>query len=407
MNPASLLLALMPIAATSPILSNQASVRAADLTDPDPAVVHRSAEALRALGPRGLEAALRTHQAELDLLAELLESAAPVPDRLVRLRLAIERIAAQRDGWMSGLYWYTDLDRAIQAAEASGRPILSLRLLGRLDEELSCANSRYFRSVLYANREISEELRKNYVLHWESVRPIPRVTVDFGDGRTMERTITGNSVHYLLTPSGRFADALPGLYGPRSFKAWLSDAGTLARTMAQAPDPEAAFLAHHEARRRPTALVPLGIRADEAATLTVSKMRVEAPLLTSVLQGTPTGAAPDAASRPGAEPQLGAESLDASSRRLLTIKVGGRDRAASVISEFERELALESTRNESTLHQALHQWFATEPHPSDLAALTDRIYDELFRTPSSDPWLGLLVPNAYSAIEREGIRQGG
>ena len=36
-----------------------------------------------------------------------------------------------------------------------GKPILSLRLLGKLTDEFSCANSRFFRTVLYPNAEVS------------------------------------------------------------------------------------------------------------------------------------------------------------------------------------------------------------------------------------------------------------
>src|SRR5207302_894835 len=113
----------------------------------------------------------------------------------------------------SRLYWYTDLDQAQAAAKASGKPILTLRLLGRLNEEFSCANSRFFRTVLYANAEVSQRLREHFILHWESVRPVPKVSIDFGDGRKLERTITGNSIHYILDCDGHIIDALPGLYG--------------------------------------------------------------------------------------------------------------------------------------------------------------------------------------------------
>ena len=37
--------------------------------------------------------------------------------------------------------------------------------------------------------------------------------------------------------------------------------------------------------------------------------------------------------------------------------------------------------------------------PVDLTALTNRIYDELFLTPRTDPWLGLVAADTYSAIE--------
>src|SRR5262249_3390832 len=134
-----------------------------------------------------------------------------------RLRDALTRVARQYDAYASRLYWYTDLDEAVRVARRDNRPILSLRLLGNLDEELSCANSRFFRTALYPNAEIARYLRQNFVFHWKSERPAPRITIDFGDGRKLERTITGNSVHYILDSKGRPVDAIPGLYGPKAF----------------------------------------------------------------------------------------------------------------------------------------------------------------------------------------------
>ena len=126
-------------------------------------------------------------------------------------------LRGQRDAVHSRLFWYTDLDRAVAAAESSRRPILSLRLLGRLDEELSCANSRFFRTVLYPDPEINQLLSERFVLHWESVRPVPRVTIDLGNGNVLQQTIAGDSAHYVLTPEGEVVDAIPGAHGPQTF----------------------------------------------------------------------------------------------------------------------------------------------------------------------------------------------
>jgi hypothetical protein len=87
------------------------------------------------------------------------------------LRAQIDAAAHQKDAAWSGLYWYTSLPEALAAAKREGKPVLSLRLLGHLDEELSCANSRFFRTVLYANEEISKELRENWILHWNPCVP--------------------------------------------------------------------------------------------------------------------------------------------------------------------------------------------------------------------------------------------
>ena len=154
------------------------------------------------MGPAGV-------QALLDLAA-----ADPAAGRSPGFDAALDAVCAQHDCAASHLYWYTDLAAARAEAERTGKPILSLRLLGRLDEELSCANSRFFRAVLYPDPQIAGLLRDRFVLHWESVRPVPKVTIDFGDGRRLVGTVTGNSIHYVLDSHGRLVDGLPGLNGP-------------------------------------------------------------------------------------------------------------------------------------------------------------------------------------------------
>jgi hypothetical protein len=148
----------------------------------------------------------------------------------------IDQVGAQKYCTSSRLYWYTELASAQAEARKSGKPILSLRMLGKLTDDLSCANSRFFRTMLYANTEISSYLRDHFVMHWESVRPVPKVTVDFGDGRKLQCTLGGNSVHYILAPDGRPIDALPGLFGPSVFIARLREAETTAKAYMETND---------------------------------------------------------------------------------------------------------------------------------------------------------------------------
>ena len=35
--------------------------------------------------------------------------------------------------------------------------------------------------------------------------------------------------------------------------------------------------------------------------------------------------------------------------------------------------------------------------------MNERVYAELFLTPSSDPWLGLVQSDVYTAIENDGL----
>ena len=156
---------------------------------------------LRAMGPAGLNVLFRAYAQEIN--EQVSNPLLAITPEWQRLSAALDGVSQQKDSYLSGLYWYTDFDQAKAAARAAGKPILSLRLLGKLNEEFSCANSRFFRTVLYSNAQMSIMLRERFILHWQSVRPAPRVTIDFGDGRKLERTLTGNSIHYVLDAEGR------------------------------------------------------------------------------------------------------------------------------------------------------------------------------------------------------------
>ena len=246
----------------------------------DPAVVQQTVASLREAGPAGLGALLDQYDKSHD----------------PRLLPAIDAVAGQHDAVFSRLYWYTDTAKASGAASAAHKPILYLRMLGKLTDEYSCANSRFFRTVLYANADVSKYLREHYVLVWVSERPVPVVTIDYGDGRVLKRTLTGNSIHYILTAQGHVVDALPGLYARKTFLAILGGAEQFAAR--QTLSPEAAkqyFDAREQAIRlawqadasrvAPGILAPFAAMAgggnvpDAAAAMkrTASKGRFEGP----------------------------------------------------------------------------------------------------------------------------------
>lgn len=188
----------------------------------------------------------------------------------------LDQLCAQFAAHTSLLYWHTDLGTALAEARRTQRPILSLRLLGRLDEELSCANSRFFRRLLYPEPRINRVLRERFVLHWQSVRAVPKVTIELGDGRKIVRTITGNSLHLVLDPQGRPVDALPGLVAPDVFLAQLETAHGLARI-----DRRALAQKHQQfalARVQP----PQPTRAVRASMVAMTKHRVEMPVLRAI-----------------------------------------------------------------------------------------------------------------------------
>ncbi len=395
------------------------------------------------MGNEGLNALLKAHEP----ITPPFNKEDP---RWLRLRAALDAVGGQRDCHASKLFWHKDFDAAKSEAQRTGKPILSLRLLGNLDEELSCANSRFFRTTLYANREVSDYLREHFVLHWKSVRPVPRITIDMGDGRKIERTITGNSIHYILDANGEVVDALPGLYGPRAFLTGLRNAEqTAVRTakvdagarpkllesfhLAQLNDMNQRWAS--ELRFVKADVVPRAAEVSMAAAvernpdamrampLTAAKSAAEFPMLRSL---TPRRAELERSTDDALWVKIAAlhqeeARLDANSVSLIrakTMKAQDAMRLAlskrivedpmlKTIQNLQRSIAEDTVRNEYTFHANIHEWLATAGAPREVDVLNRRVYAELFLTPDSDPWLGLAPADTFSALENGGLVQSG
>lgn len=370
---------------------------------------------LRAQGPAGLR----------EILDEYDRSPSAVREDMVDL------VAAQKHAIVSRLYWYTDRAAAIAAAQQRHVPILELRLLGRLDEELSCANSRLFRAAVYANTEVSAFLRQNFVLLWTTERPVPKVTIDFGDGRAIHTTVTGNSAHFVLDERGAVIDLLPGMYAPAAFRAELATSLGFARSL----DPERA--AHRAAQVR-------AYHADRAAAARAQWDDYRKPwygtMLTSLLENPPKSAVAAAQERtitkayievpqlrgylpdPGsladdeaavwariAELTWGLTSTDvldrASTELLVDLRMGGPRQPNRLgrddqFRRFEQHLLADSGLAQFKLRTQIHDYLAT--HDSTYLPLDRYLYAEVFKTPSTDPWLGLWPATDVTGLAGDG-----
>ncbi len=440
---------------------------------------------LRASGPAGLEKFWNTHRNEIEAHGTKLRAANFSNDaRWHLLSEQLDAVAGQHDAWSSRLYWFTDLEAAKTAAKAEHKPILSLRMLGKLTDEYSCANSRFFRTALYANTQISQTLRDKFILFWSSERPVPVVTIDMGDGRILKRTLTGNSAHYMLDAEGRPLDVLPGLYGPGAFQSWLERGESLFKTCeglngnARSEKLQAwheaelgaladAYIAdlkagnakwreqpnYHESivkGLRNTALLEAKaaptVPASTAGRLAMSKSVGEAPVLNATALYTMSTAftREQVAYWDGINPYLAKSRLDDNSQMLLRSQrpvlditptpyyleeqtsqspislllrsqspllrmqsiasAPPADPFARLVDKFERSVAVDTQRNEWNLHAPLHQWFITH-EVNDFDALNRMIYDKLFLTPQSDPWLGLSPAGTYTGLADGGLYQ--
>lgn len=414
---------------------------ASEAVDSDPARRAAAVAALRDAGPEGLAVLLETHA---DWIRRYDAGEAFSGDDAAvwqRVTAALDAVSRQKDCHASKLYWFTDLDAARSAAQAARKPILSLRLLGNLDDELSCANSRFFRTVLYANAEVSRVLRERFILHWSSERPVPVVTIDFGDGRTLQRTITGNSVHYVLDPAGNVLDAIPGLIAPPIFLAEIArsaesvasggdsaspgriawhrlDRGHVAEAERLTAEWERALsildseqagasAADRNRMRIAFAEFVAAPHALKAAPIAVSKRMVELPTLAALAPRIEAleNRTDHAVWERVAALYLDASRLDESSRRLMRTKCSAGEPFERVVARFERSIAADTAYNQLVLHRRIHERLgtATETGPLTMSALNEWVYRELFLTPRTDPWLGLLPEATYAALPQGGV----
>src|SRR6185369_15515045 len=95
----------------------------------DAALSAPAIEELRALGPTGLQTLMSEYAREIN--QHVANPTAASDAQWQRISAALDAVAQQKNSYISGLYWYTDLENAKQASAASGKPILSLRLLGK------------------------------------------------------------------------------------------------------------------------------------------------------------------------------------------------------------------------------------------------------------------------------------
>jgi hypothetical protein len=89
--------------------------------------------------------------------------------------------------------------------------------------------------------------------------------------------------------------------------------------------------------------------------------------------------------------------------RAVTKSVQVEDPVLRLIANLQNSIALDTIRNEYLLHREIHQWFAAGSVNGDAERLNERVYAEIFLTPSSDPWLGLDTPDRYTALENGGV----
>ena len=213
--------------------------------------------------------------------------------------------------------------------------------------------------MLFAHPDVRAFVAATFIPAWQSVRAVPTVTIDFGGGRTLKRTVNGNIATYICRPDGTVVDILPGLSTPEAFLADLRRAAELVRLS----DEE---LRLHHLTAPLLAAVPTG-------PLDASKKIGIEPRVKRAL-------VPDAAKVEGVEPRVKRQ-VDAGK------KLGVEPRVKRAILDDRALLEADTRSNREIRRPLIHAVLAEGT--STPAALTKRVYRDILDCDLDDPYLGL------------------
>ena len=82
--------------------------------------------------------------------------------------------------------------------------------------------------MLFSDQTISDFINEKFEASWESVRPVPKVTIDFGNGTIVHRTLHGNVATYVCRCDSTVLDVLPGIYEPKTYLKRLEELAFMA-----------------------------------------------------------------------------------------------------------------------------------------------------------------------------------
>lgn len=238
--------------------------------------------------------------------------------------------------------------------------------------------------MLLSQPELASWMSDTFECAWETVRDVPRVSVDFGEGRVVRRTLHGNVVTWVCDAEGRALDALGGLYDAATYRARLEQAALFAAYLAKRTDPparDAAFRDYHarQAERVAAGAAPLVVGVPPVNAF--AKIATERPTELAVLD--------PGARRPRTVGSKGAVEIPLERAVALDVpRPSGEKLAAPGVRADKGLLAQDTALGETRFRPLFHALLA-ETGSVPYAGLTKRAYREILHTDLDDPWLGL------------------
>lgn len=101
--------------------------------------------------------------------------------------------------------------------------------------------------MLFSRDDVANYINEHFEPVWESVRPVPTVTIDFGNGKKITRTLHGNIATYVCAANGDVVDVVPGIYIPNTYIDRLRDIEKIAKSLpADRDTARGALRSYHE-----------------------------------------------------------------------------------------------------------------------------------------------------------------
>ncbi|MCB9919336.1 MAG: hypothetical protein H6832_13115 [Planctomycetes bacterium] len=94
--------------------------------------------------------------------------------------------------------------------------------------------------MLFSDKNLAAYMSENFECAWQELRPVPQASIDFGNGRVLKRTLSGNVATWICMPTtssastsgasdpaNRVIDVIPALFTIEHYQARLAAAHEL------------------------------------------------------------------------------------------------------------------------------------------------------------------------------------
>jgi hypothetical protein len=233
---------------------------------------------------------------------------------------------------------------------------------------------------------------------WESLRPVPTLTLDFGNGTTITRTLHGNIATSVCTADGQVLDILPGMYSTEAYLNQLNQMWLL-HAYLQKKEISEREKALHEYHQTQADALAKNMIPGQFIEMDMSKLRIERSakkIMVNFLPPRSASSAPTPAPAPASttnKPEKGDGGKGRIERPIKKVVAASTQEAD--VTQWQ-ELVQDTLFNERSRRLQIHQQLAKIGSPQP-AVITKWLYAEVLHADLDDPYLGLgsLLNGSY------------